>query len=250
MNKILLAAAAAFIISTFAPKNTVSRLFESEVLIQTEHGRVTSADCESEIRLYGKKSENSPFYKDIRIEILSDDKKLTIVPRTDAGYSPSILVGRFDDSGTDKIYYAADSGGSGGFQYSYVFGAENMRQQILFDYACTENPYTARYTDGYKAEVCSGNEKWLIDISLKPKDYLDNLYNADGTLRLPQNATVTDLTNAFPFYNTSEKKFGLMLVREIYGLYHADKLGYLQQLTSFTDGQFRPYSTTVNVLSF
>ena len=58
----------------------------------------------------------------------------------------------FLGKGYDQIFYAASTGGSGGFGYYYVIDFSHGAD-IIFDYSAIENPYTAAYADGFLLNV-------------------------------------------------------------------------------------------------
>lgn len=135
-----------------------------------------------------------------------------------------------------QIYYSADSGGSGGYGYFYVYDAAPETPRALFDFEAfgEEHPYTAEYRDNYRVLVTNGSESGYLDLSLRDKEYLDGLYRADGTLKEPVRAEVGGVNAAFPYYNRTQGVWQLMIWMPVTGLYQADALGGIQFLAAVT----------------
>ena len=199
-----------------------------ETEIMRASGFVVSEREESDVVLSGRYPNKGLYAEDIRIEVR--EKKTGTVqrvirPAEDGGYRPSLLLLPFTDSGLQQIYYSADSGGSGGYGYFYVYDAAPETPRALFDFEAfgEEHPYTAEYRDNYR----------------------DGLYRADGTLKEPVRAEVGGVNAAFPYYNRTQGVWQLMIWMPVTGLYQADALGGIQFLAAVTKTGTEPYFTVL-----
>ena len=221
-----------------------------ETEIMRASGFVVSEREESDVVLSGRYPNKGLYAEDIRIEVR--EKKTGTVqrvirPAEDGGYRPSLLLLPFTDSGLQQIYYSADSGGSGGYGYFYVYDAAPETPRALFDFEAfgEEHPYTAEYRDNYRVLVTNGSESGYLDLSLRDKEYLDGLYRADGTLKEPVRAEVGGVNAAFPYYNRTQGVWQLMIWMPVTGLYQADALGGIQFLAAVTKTGMEPYFTVL-----
>lgn len=175
---------------------------------------------------------------------------LRFSPEQDSGYSPAITLADFTGDGILEIFFGADSGGSGGFGFYYVFSVMSGSAQALFDFRSYPENFSAAYANGYKVQVSGRNpeRQYLIDISGRDADYLSALYDENGILRKPVAADVSAVNTVLPFFANYGNRYNLLVMRRITGLYNADSLGYTQEFLQFSNGSFTPYFTSVDIL--
>lgn len=241
---------AAIIAAAFCGGMTGAQAKSTEKVVMSAYGYVVSDVRESEISLYATYRDKEIYAENTRIVVrdrATHELQLTITPRLNGGYMPSVLLLPFLDNGLDQIYYSADSGGSGGYGYYYIYGAAAGEESVLFDFEAysAQHVYTADYADGYRVLVTDGKESGYLDISLRDPDYLNALYR-DGVLIKPVAAEVGGVNTAFPYYNRTQGIWQLNLWQKITGLYQADGLGYVSSLAEVTKDGTVPYFTTLN----
>ncbi|MEG2117082.1 MAG: VCBS repeat-containing protein, partial [Clostridia bacterium] len=91
-------------------------------------------------------------------------------------------------------------------------------------------------------------DKYIIDISNRDKEYLNKLYNSNGTLKTPTQGDVSGVNYVFPYYSSQSGKFELQVFQRIIGLYEADMLGYVVTLLNFEGDNFKPIYTFVGIV--
>lgn len=208
---------------------------QEQKIIKEYKANVSGDEREEDIILSGTKGSDTPFYENIKITV-SEQKTgktlYTITPTVNYGYDPDLLIADFTGNGVNEIFYGATSGGSGGFGYFYLYGTDGA-VKTLFDFQTAISPYTAKYENFYKVKVAGGKKVFIIDISLRGKDYLDKLYK-NGRLIKKTNADISAVNYVVPQFNSSTGIFSLNVIRRITGLYSADLLGYLNEEYNFT----------------
>lgn len=222
----------------------------TEKVVMSAYGYVVSDVRESEVSLYATYPDKGIYAEKTRIVVrdrATHELQLTITPAVSGGYTPSVLLLSFLDNGLMQIYYSADSGGSGGYGYYYIYGAADGEETVLFDFQAysDRHVYTAEYADGYRVFVTDGKESGYLDLSLRDPAYLDALYSG-GVLKTPVSAEVGGVNAAFPYYNRTQGRWQLNVWQKITGLYQADGLGYVSALAEVTAGGTEPYFTTLN----
>ena len=204
------------------------------------------------VELYATYENKGLFAKNITVIVkdLKTGKQLfNIEPKENAGYSPDITLADFTGDGIKEIFLGIDSGGSGAFGYYYIYSIKTGKVNTLFDFASLPDDYSAKYSDGYKVTVTYTPEKrdFLIDLSGRDKEYLDSIYNSDGTLKKPVTAYVSAVNTVYPFFSNTRNKFDILVMRRITGLYNADSLGYTQDFMTYNGKVFETYYRTVAI---
>lgn len=217
-------------------KQLTAEAREVETIIDMKVGKVLKDVAASKIVLIGTYQNKGIYAEKIRIEIRDIETQktiLTINPKTNEGYKPSIILANFkdeNDDATEQIFLGMDSGGSGGYGYFYVFDVESGKSEIVFDYEKWNKSFTANYENNYKVKISEEgkpkNQSFTIDITNRSKDYLNEIYNSNGTLKsTPTKGDVSAINYIFPYYNSSQGKFQLQVFQRITGIYNADGLG-------------------------
>ena len=221
------------------------------VLLSSQYGKVLK-DGVQKVELYATYHNKGLYAHDIKIVVKDkhNDKQLfEITPQEDSGYFPAVLLADFTGDGVDEIYVGIDSGGSGAFGYYYIYSLVNGSVETLFDYSTLPNNYSAQYVDNYKVAVTNSvdNVVFNIDISQRDRQYLDGLYNSNGTLIRPTSADVSAVNTVYPYFFSTRNRFNILVLRRITGLYNADSLGYVMEYMTYNGNSFETLYSTVAV---
>jgi hypothetical protein len=158
------------------------------------------------------------------------------------GYDPIVFLGDFTGDKVNDILVSINSGGSGGFSYDYVYSFLDNEPKLLFDSEAFSEKYKyqVNYRDYYKVEVVSQamKQRYLIDISLKGADYLNEIYNSNGTLKVPLQGEVIPMGNVYPIDWQRDKQYELNVIQRIIGRYNADTLALLNTILKWNGEQF------------
>ena len=207
-------------------------------------GDVTGDRLPDNVYLTGVMTPDSPFVQQITL-LVQDGRTgaVTRVPlRENAGYNPTLFLGDFTGDGVDDILISINTGGSGAIMNHYIYSFVNNRPQMLFDSSVynEQSQYEVTYLDNYKVEVESveNNQTYIIDISLRSSDYLDEIYDKNGKLKSPITGFVNPLSGLYPVDFDSDQKFELLAYQKIAGLYNADSLGYVLNTLTWWDNKF------------
>ncbi len=205
-------------------------------ILDSKQGDVTGDGIIDFVYLVGNKPFDPPgiFVENITI-IIQDGRTgqfSRITLEANAGYNPKLFLGDFTSDGVNDIYVAIASGGSGGFGYYYIYSFRNNFPRKLFDFEefNQEYQYTVEYEDYYKVEVISKNldKKYILDISYKDDDYLDDIYDENGKLIKPIQGQVLGVAEVYPVDINRDDTYDLLAIQRIIGRYNADTLGFVQ----------------------
>lgn len=225
---------------------------DSEVVLSTRSD-VTGDNIPDNIYIIGTKTSNSPFIQEIAL-IIQDGRtgKLTKIPLEDnIGYNPYVFLGDFTGNGVDDIMIGISSGGSGGIMYYYIFSNLMNQPKMIFNHRefNESNDYSVVYKDNYKVKIDNNtrNVAYLVDLSLRDKKYLDEVYDSDGKLKKTIQGFVNPLSGLYPIDFNSDGIFNLVAFQKVAGRYNADAIGYIESMLEWDKDEFNIYNQYVGI---
>ena len=225
-------------------------------VVSFARGDVTGDRVPDNVYLTGIMTPASPFIQNITL-LVQDGRsgELTSVPlRENAGYNPTVFLGDFTGNGVDDIFISIATGGSGGIMYHYIYSFVDNTAQLLFDFNVynEQYQYEVTYQDYYKVEVVSmiNNKKYIIDISTKGTEYLNEIYDENGKLKSPITGFVNPLSGLYPVDFDSNKRYELLAYQKIAGRYNADSLGFVLNTLAWLDNRFVLQNQYVAILGY
>lgn len=216
----------------------------SSGIVAYARGDVNGDRVPDNIYLTGIMTSDSPFVQDITLVIQDGMTGIftSILLKENTGYSPTILLRDFTGDGVSDILIGINTGGSGGIMYYYIYSFINNTPRLLFDFDVynQQYEYQVNYKDNYKVEVISekNNEMYIIDISNRDEDYLNEIYDKDGNLKAPIEGFVNPLSGLYPVDFDSNGVYELLGYQKIAGRYNADSLGYILNTLKWKDNMF------------
>ncbi|MGH4051201.1 MAG: VCBS repeat-containing protein [Clostridium sp.] len=207
-------------------------------------GDVNGDRIADNVYLTGSLTVESPFIQNITL-VIQDGKNgefTSISLSENAGYNPTLFLGDFTGNHVDDILIGINTGGSGGIMYYYIYSFINNVAKLIFDYNVynEEYKYNVAYKDNYKVQVVSyeNNNEYIIDISNREIDYLNEIYYENGKLRNSINGFINPLSGLYPVDFDSDKVYELLAYQKIAGRYNADSLGYVLNTLKWKDNVF------------
>ncbi|MDF2986488.1 MAG: hypothetical protein K0R50_1998 [Eubacterium sp.] len=79
---------------------------------------------------------------------------------------------------------------------------------------------------------------FIIDITYKGREYLDEIYTPEGILKQPIEGWVDPLGGLYPVDFDGNGVYELLGYQSIAGRYHADSLGYVQSVLKWNGRKF------------
>jgi hypothetical protein len=223
-------------------------------IVSHARGDVNADRIPDNVYLTGVKKPDSPFIQNITL-IIQDgvSGRLTRIPLSEnAGYNPMLFLEDFTGDNVKDILISIFSGGSGGFMYHYIYSFTNNIPKLIFDFNVynEEYKYDITYKDNYKVEAISrkNSEKYIIDISTRGADYLNEIYNENGILKQPISGFTNPLSGLYPLDYDLDGVYELLAYQKIAGRYNADTLGYFLNTLKWKDNRFDLYNQNVAIV--
>lgn len=222
-------------------------------LIAEAHGDVDGDGLSDRVFLYGHKTENSPYWRNLRLVVQNGrtNQQTQIPLKANQGYNPSLFLGNFTGNHAEEILVISDTGGSGGAIYAEMYMYDNGYYKRIFQEQQFNDRYKYKvsYEDDYKVSVISQslNETYLIDLHYKGGDYLAEIYTTDGKLKQPINGWVNPLSGLYPIDYNRDGIYELTAYQRIAGQYNADSLGGVQTVLSWNGRRFEPIRQAIAI---
>lgn len=232
------------------PQNEQSH---GQVIVASALADVTGDRYYDQVFLTARKEEDSPYLQNITLIVREGRTNvLNVLPLSEnAGYDPRIWFGDFTGDGVNDILVTIQSGGSGGIIFAYIYSYQNGKITKIFDSISfnEQQSYKVQYENDYKASVTSKNpgQRYILDLQYKGKDYLNEIYNPNGTLKQPIEGWVDPIGGIYPIDVAQNGKYYLLTNEKIAGRYHADGLGFVENLLNWDGHQFQVVRQTVSI---
>ncbi|MBD7985830.1 VCBS repeat-containing protein [Sporosarcina sp. Sa2YVA2] len=215
------------------------------MIVAHANGDVTGDRIPDYVYLTGIKTADSPFVQNITLHVRDGRTGVitSVALKENVGYNPALFLGDFTGNGVDEILISINTGGSGGIMNYYIYSYAGNKPVLLFDFEAYNNlyQYEVTYLDYYKVSVLSklNDEKYIIDISLRGMDYLNEIYDRNGKLKQPISGFVNPLSGLYPVDFDGNGVYELLAFQKIAGRYNADSLGFIQNTLGWNRNNFQ-----------
>ncbi|WP_386063107.1 VCBS repeat-containing protein [Thalassobacillus hwangdonensis] len=217
------------------------RTERQQYILDGKHGDVDGGGVKDAVYLTGTMEEGSAFAEDISlvVEFSESGNRSDVSLPVDVGYNASLFLGDFNKDGTLDIKVNTETGGSGGYQNTYIYTIKDEVPQLIFssdDYNDQIN-YRAKYLDQFKLRVSDlqTDRDFILDLFHKRPEYMEmDIYDEEGNLLQSKEAYVSYIDRGvFPVLRGPEAVYDLLISRRIVGLTNADTLGYVNTLLTW-----------------
>lgn len=203
-------------------------------IIDVKDGNVTDKFSLDKVILTGlKKDSNSDYFSNMTITVNAEGNGTVIkkdVPY--AGYNISLFLGDFNGDGKSEIMIRGILEKDRGTYFLVIYTYKNNSLEEIYNHNMfnTMSKFDARYLDNYRAEIISQDtkEKYIIDLSLRPKIYLNQIYDENGKVKDNASIRVANLRGVDPIESDSKEIYNLVLAKAILGASDKDLLGVIE----------------------
>ena len=211
------------------------------VIIDTAYGNITGKNSIDKISLTGVYPyEGSTYSQEMELILNIDKGKSVSIKFPYDGYNLQLFIGDFNGDRKSEIMVRGGFGGSGGFEIGVIYKYQDNTLIAIFnqDMFTDNNTCTAKFKDNYKVHINCTDKKYSIDISSRPKDYLDLIYNNDGTVKSGVTVSVDPPEGIYPIKQVSNHYYNLLIFQRIVGIVNADTLGVIQSMSNLLDDKY------------
>ena len=217
---------------------------------------VTGDGIPDNIYLVGNRPrpEMPGYFEDVGLRVVSDGRVYEIDFPYGNGYGPVLFVGDLTHDGIADILVNIFASGGGGFLTSYAYTFVNDQPSLLVD-SKTFNDLqrgTVIYQDNYRVriETLRPPRVYTIDISDREPEYLNQIYNLDGTLIRPTEGTLLGLITLHTVDFDVNGEYNLSAVQRAIGLSNLDTLGLLETYFAWRPAisRFQPFAQYFSIL--
>lgn len=209
--------------------------------IDSKIGNIIAENSQDRVILSGKHfDEDSEFVDNVNIIInQSSGGPSKIISTPYSGYHLQLFLGDFNGDGRDDIMIRGDYGGSGGYAIASIYSYKDRQFTEIFnpDMFSDKYKFEAKYLDNYEVEVTSLtlSRKYIIDISSRPREDLDLVYDANGKVKEGITPTVSAINAAYPIQSVYKESYTLFIRQRIIGVNNSDTLGVMESFVYLTD---------------
>ena len=227
-----------------------------KVVINFAQADVTGDGIPDNIYLVGNRPrpEMPGYFEDVGLRVVSDGRVYEIDFPYGNGYGPVLFVGDLTHDGIADILVNIFASGGGGFLTSYAYTFVNDQPSLLVD-SKTFNDLqrgTVIYQDNYRVriETLRPPRVYTIDISDRGPEYLNQIYNPDGTLIRPTEGTLLGLITLHTVDFDVNGEYNLSAVQRAIGLSNLDTLGLLETYFAWRPAisRFQPFAQYFSIL--
>lgn len=207
-------------------------------------GDINNDGIAEQVFLTGVRQPEESFVRNITLVVRNrlTDFSINIPLEENMGYDPSLFLGDFTGNGIKDILISIATGGSGGTYIYYIYSFIHNRAILIFDSQVynRQYEYEVNYKNDYRVEVVSkaNRIKYLIDLSERDPEYLNEIYNDNGILKNPISGWVDPLSGLYPIDRNFDNVYELLGYQQIAGRYHADSLGFVQNTLTWDGHMF------------
>ena len=198
-----------------------------------------STETKNIIKLFANKLSDTPFYQNIEIRVYDENQNLlyTFAPKIDYGYSPKLTALDFIGNGLNQIFYSADSGGSGGYGFYYIFEICSKNATTLFDFETfgSQNQYSGQFLNNYRAQIFAKENTYFLDVSKMDNYFKNQIFYSNGMVKNTE-INIGGVNIVFPFFNPSLGIWLLQVYQKATAVAEVNTLGYVINALKF-DGQ-------------
>ncbi|MFJ7737964.1 hypothetical protein ACIQ2D_16740 [Lysinibacillus sp. NPDC097287] len=213
-------------------------------IIQTKFGDVDGDGFFDTVLLTGIQKPDSPLWQHLTLGIFYGRTQQIeqIALKENIGYNPTIFLGDFTGNHVEDILVISDTGGSGGIINGAIYSFVDGKMRKIFDAESFSDQlkYTVNFQNHYQATVqsMSPQKRYTLDLTYKGKEYLAEIYNSDGTLKEPIAGWVDPISGLYPIDFDRDGTYELLTMQRISGRYHADGLGFVENVLTWDGHKF------------
>ncbi|WP_434794784.1 hypothetical protein TPDSL_20120 [Terrisporobacter petrolearius] len=219
-----------------------------KVIIDVAYGSITNKYSDDSVVLVGEfHDEKSNHANSLQLVInRENDLPITVnVPYN--GYNMQLFVGDFTGDKIDNIMIRGEyenpqiykDGHDNLISYElgviYKYESEKLIEIFNMKKYKNNNLACAKFKSNYRASVSCGKKKYLIDLSARPKEYLNKIYDEDKKVKTNLKPTLDNPSEIFPMKVVFSDCYNLLIYQRIVGINNSDVIGTIETLINLNN---------------
>lgn len=221
-----------------------------KVIIDVAYGSITNKYSDDSVVLVGEfHDEKSNHANSLQLVInRENDLPITVnVPYN--GYNMQLFVGDFTGDKIDNIMIRGEyenpqiykDGHDNLISYElgviYKYESEKLIEIFNMKKYKNNNLACAKFKSNYRASVSCGKKKYLIDLSTRPKEYLNKIYDEDKRVKTNLKPTLDNPSEIFPMKVVFSDCYNLLIYQRIVGINNSDVIGTIETLINLNNNK-------------
>lgn len=219
-----------------------------KVIIDVAYGSITNKYSDDSVVLVGEfHDEKSNHANSLQLVInRENDLPITVnVPYN--GYNMQLFVGDFTGDKIDNIMIRGEyenpqiykDGHDNLISYElgviYKYESEKLIEIFNMKKYKNNNLACAKFKSNYRTSVSCGKKKYLIDLSTRPKEYLNKIYDEDKKVKTNLKPTLDNPSEIFPMKVVFSDCYNLLIYQRIVGINNSDVIGTIETLINLNN---------------
>lgn len=219
-----------------------------KVIIDVAYGSITNKYSDDSVVLVGEfHDEKSNHANSLQLVInRENDLPITVnVPYN--GYNMQLFVGDFTGDKIDNIMIRGEyenpqidkDGYDNLISYElgviYKYESEKLIEIFNMKKYKNNNLACAKFKSNYRTAVSCGKKKYLIDLSTRPKEYLNKIYDEDKAVKTNLKPTLDNPSEIFPMKVVFSDCYNLLIYQRIVGINNSDVIGTIETLINLNN---------------
>lgn len=223
-----------------------------KVIIDAAYGSITNKYSDDKVVLVGEFHDEKSNYANSLQLVINRENNLPItvnVPYN--GYNMQLFVGDFTGDRIDNIMIRGeyknpqiDKDGHDNlisYELGVIYKYESEKLIEIFNMDKYNNLACAKFKSNYRTSVSCGKKKYLIDLSTRPKEYLNKIYDEDKTVKTNLKPTLDNPSEIFPIKEVFNDCYNLLIYQKIVGINSGDVIGTIETLINL-------YNNKINII--
>ncbi|MCC3866733.1 hypothetical protein [Terrisporobacter mayombei] len=225
-------------------------LNNKKVIIDAAYGSITNKYADDKVILVGEfPDEKSNYANSLQLVINRENNlPLTInVPYN--GYNMQLFVEDFTGDRLDNIMIRGeynntlvDKNGHNNlisYELGVIYKYENEKLIEIFNMEKYKNNNlpSAKFKNNYRTSVSCNKKKYLIDLSTRSKEYLNEIYDENKKVKTNLRPTLDNPSEIFPIKEVFNDCYNLLIYQRIVGINNSDVIGTIETLINLNNNK-------------
>ncbi|WP_343339441.1 hypothetical protein TPELB_18720 [Terrisporobacter petrolearius] len=219
-----------------------------KVIIDVAYGSITNKYSDDSVVLVGEfHDEKSNHANSLQLVINRENDLPITVNVLYNGYNMQLFVGDFTGDKIDNIMIRGEyenpqiykDGHDNLISYElgviYKYESEKLIEIFNMKKYKNNNLACAKFKSNYRTSVSCGKKKYLIDLSARPKEYLNKIYDEDKKVKTNLKPTLDNPSEIFPMKVVFSDCYNLLIYQRIVGINNSDVIGTIETLINLNN---------------